>query len=184
MSRHRNRLAAGLLAMIALVATVAFSAGTATAAVSHPTTVTPAAGSNTHVRPNDNWWQCAGYDCDNTDPYDTNCAATQQYVASGTGTWNGSQWQAQLWYSPSCGTVWAHLHLLTGPNSCGGCSMSVTRYNSTSRTSLWVGSSTGTLYDGAWTNQLYLPCSSLRAAASLDADSWGLVTKSNDWYSC
>ncbi|HEV2375231.1 MAG TPA: DUF2690 domain-containing protein [Streptosporangiaceae bacterium] len=149
-----------------------------------------------HSPPRDNWWYCGpgqgGYQCDNTDPYATNCASSRIYVASGDanlyrGSVVVSVWQVQLWYSTSCGTIWSRLQLLRGPNACGSCVLEVVRHNYDSSVydTSDEGSSGGTLYSGAWTNQLYLPCGYYQSLVG-DAVLWhfyqGTLGYSNDWY--
>src|SRR5579859_4042889 len=141
------------------------------------------------VRPQDAWWQCGpgngGSQCDQTDPYDTGCASSKIYVASGN-VWRGNaQWQVQLYYSTACGTVWSRLQLLRGSNSCFDCILSVIRsnFNSSDYTSSDVGSDGGTIYSGSWTNQLYLPCG---GSLSAHSELWNFITppygESNNWY--
>lgn len=145
-----------LPAVLAAAAAALMTPAIAQAAVS-----TPSAG----VRPYDNWWACGpgngGYQCDNTDPYQTACANSKVYVASGDATYGNSLWQEQLWYSKACGTIWSRLQLLRGTNACGSCYLEVIRvnqYTGDGYTETDVGSPGGTLYSGAWSNQLYLPC--------------------------
>jgi hypothetical protein len=143
----------------------------------------------TRVRPADNWWLCApgngGTQCDNTDPYQTGCASSKVYVASGDAWYGSSTWQVQLYYSTRCGTVWSRLQLLSGSNDCPSCVLMVVRsnYDASVYDTSDVGSDGGNLYSGAWTNQLYLPCGgSLTGTAELWQFYDGTLGYSNNWY--
>lgn len=166
MFRHRTRLAAALLMIVTLFATLTVSTGTATAAVASTNARTAPGVLRTggHVSPNDNWWACGpafppGNICDDTDPYDTGCSSSGEYTGSSYAWLGSTKWQLQLWYSTACETVWTRLQLLSGSNSCYQCYLYIVRNETgtANYTTLSVGSSTGTLYSGAWTNQLYLP---------------------------
>ncbi len=199
--RHLMTAIAAIIAAIGCVALVPTALiGSAYADTAHPSTAgAPRAGHavlsaySAQSRPDDDWWRCApgqgGSQCDNTDPYDTGCASGKDYVSSRNGIYNGSTWQVQLYYSPSCGTVWSQLQLLSGPNNCPECVMSVVRANydaSIYNTSDVGSASGGSLSSGAWSNQLHLACGgTLKASAQL----WdpyrgggGIIARSGTWY--
>ena len=203
MIRHRARrmLPAVLAAAFAALLTpaIAQAAVTSPHAVTAPRAVATAlspggiadAGSRSvGIHPNDNWWYCGpgngGYQCDQTDPYQTSCANSKVYVASGDATYGNSLWQEQLWYSKACGTVWSRLQLLRGTNACGSCYLEVIRYDPYTGggyTESDVGSPGGNLYSGAWSNQLYLPCGgSLVGYSKLWNYYYGDLGWSNNWY--
>jgi len=183
MLRQLRTVPAVILAVGCVVLALAL-APAASAAPESPT------GHAAAARPADNWWLCApgngGPQCDNTDPYQTGCASSKLYVASGDAWYrNGSTWQVQLYYSTACGTVWSRLQLLSGPNNCPECLLEVVRsnYDSSVYDPSDVGSSSGSLSSGAWTNQLYLPCGgSLTASTDLWQFYDGTLGYSNNWY--
>lgn len=118
-----------------------------------------------------------GYQCDNTDPFQTNCAANSARTSSYVYAWNqGSWWLAQEWYSFSCHTIWTRLWLQSGSNVCANCYIQITRYHNSS-TWLNEGGPGWTLYSGAWTNQLYIVCGDVS-----NANFNGNFTP--NWYGC
>jgi hypothetical protein len=127
-----------------------------------------------------------GYQCDQTDPYATGCANSRVYVKSGTATYGNSLWQEQLWYSTRCRTVWSRLQLLRGTDGCGSCYLMVIRDEPSTGNDYAesdVGSPGGTLYSGAWSNQLFLPCGgSLQSYSEVWNYYYGNLGNSNWWY--
>lgn len=103
--------------------------------------------------------KCSGHSCDNTDPYQTNCATGFREEAWGDG-WNGTsqEWQVNINYSSQCKTVWASLVLIHGSGACYQCTLDFYRIlPSCPKDGVNENRVSGTLYSGAWTNQFYLP---------------------------
>jgi hypothetical protein len=134
--------------------------------------------------PNDNWWLCSSANptsCDNTDPHLTNCDVNKQFVASADDpdSYYGAYWQTQLYYSPTCHTVWSRLFLRTGPDGCVNCQLIV----KVGPNSLQVGAQGQSIDSGAYTNQWYIPCGgSSTASSSIWTQYYGTLTYTFDWY--
>jgi hypothetical protein len=188
------RLRAPFLALplaLALLGSVSLPSA-AQAAAKHPAQNRTIAHSNAAAAPRDQWW-CGpgnpGYFCDHQDPYSTSCATTGAvwYVASGNVVISGRTWQSQLYYSTSCRTMWARLQLISsGSNACAGCVLTVVRHNSIY--SIYdtdsVGTTTSTIYNGAYTDQLYLPCGGSVVGNSETYFQFNnpATARSNNWY--
>lgn len=185
--RQRWRLT--VPALLSLVTTLALAGptGTANAAPSRTPAGTHSSGL---VNPQDNWWVCSPsntLNCNNTDPYTTGCGNTQVRRQSINGYQNGNTWQLNLWYSTACRTVWGRLVLLSGTNRCQACILSVSAMrNYQTVESASVGSTNGTIYSGAWTDQILLPCTSPSTLAYVDL--WDYYTGGDGstygWVSC
>jgi hypothetical protein len=138
--------------------------------------------------PYDNWWVCSptnpGTQCNNTDPYTTNCAPNNDFFATSENfSYGGSTWQVQLYYSRGCGTVWSRLQLLSGSNGCSSCELEV--QVDPGNGPLTVGAQNQYIYSGAYTNQLYIPCSSggtYTATASIWTWNYGTIAYTLPWY--
>jgi len=103
--------------------------------------------------------KCSGHGCDNTDPYQTNCATGFREEAWADG-WVGTsqEWQVDINYSPACNTAWAELVLVHGSGACHQCTLNFYRINPyCAIDGVNHNDVSGTLYSGAWTNQYYLP---------------------------
>lgn len=187
MHRHWRAVVSALLSLVAVLVVTGATTGTANAAPARASAPAP----GTTVSPDDNWWVCApgsNLNCDNTDPFATGCANTKEYVQSNDAWRNGTHWQIQLWYSTGCQTIWARLQLLAGTNSCPACTLSVYRnnYNSSTHASTSVGSPTGTIYSGAWTDQLRLWCTTddLKGYVLIDDYYQGAFGQTYGWSNC
>ncbi|HEV2375060.1 MAG TPA: DUF2690 domain-containing protein [Streptosporangiaceae bacterium] len=189
----KHRIGAVFTAFAAVAACALWAPAAAQAAttshmsLAHHPLASSAAAPGHRSPPRDNWWQCSpglgGYQCDHTDPYQTGCASSGVFKASGN-AWLGSEhWQVQLYYSTACGTVWSRLQLLSGANNCWACLLQVQRYYYGSNDAhSEVGSADGSLYSGAWTDQLYLPCGgSMTGASDLWHYWYGPLGNSNSW---
>jgi hypothetical protein len=113
------------------------------------------------ARPRDDWWECypwnyAGHGCDNTDPVATGCSQDSKPITGGDSYGDG--YRAEIYYSYSCQTVWAVLWGLD--SACYDCALKIAVLDSNCG-SLNGGSvgypQYGVIYNGAWTNQFYLP---------------------------
>jgi hypothetical protein len=104
MSRRVVRSAVAVLALMAASAAGVVSAGSADAAT------------------------CLGAACDRQNPYGAGCAADGEviYDDSVGGAAEGMDPRVRLWYSPSCGAVWASIYNSVGPDGGGGVA-SITR---------------------------------------------------------
>ena len=163
-----------ILSVIAIVLTltVALAVGFATPAHAAPAQAKTPSIQLTSCSPSS-----YGSQCDNTDPFQTNCAAN----SSRTSSYEyvnvlGNVWLTQEWYSYSCHTIWTRLWLQSGTNSCANCYIQVVRYHNSS-TFLTEGGPGWTLYSGAWTNQLYIQCGDVSHAGF---NGYGAP----NWYGC